>query len=150
MFPRVSQAFRWSLRGHPGKAQKKACKILEKKDRWVQGTWFVLPCNGLRGRSARTVRAYWQHLRSFHGKAHHHCCGCIILHFITDVPHRFVAAHDSSMFRLEGRKMFMRLGLYFIPTTFMFWVSFSSTLRMPQQNNTKMDFPSGLCNQNAR
>ena len=36
-------------------------------------------------------------------------------------------------------------GLLFFPTTFMFWVSFSSSLRMPQQNNTKMNFPSGLC-----
>ena len=35
-----------------------------------------------------------------------------------------------------------------IPTTFMFWVSFSSSLRMPQQNSTKMDFPSGLCHRN--
>ena len=35
-----------------------------------------------------------------------------------------------------------------IPTTFMFYVPFSSSLRMPQQNSTKMDFPSGLCHQN--
>ena len=27
----------------------------------------------------------------------------------------------------------------------MFWVSFSSSLRMPKQNSTKMKFPSGLC-----
>ena len=36
-----------------------------------------------------------------------------------------------------------------VPTTFMFWVSFSSSLRMPQQNSTKMDFPSGLCHRNG-
>ena len=29
----------------------------------------------------------------------------------------------------------------------MFWVSFSSSLRMPKQNSTKMAFPSGLCHQ---
>ena len=37
----------------------------------------------------------------------------------------------------------------FFPTTFMFWVSFSSSLRMPQQNNTKINFPSGLCHRNG-
>ena len=38
---------------------------------------------------------------------------------------------------------------WFFPTTFMFWVSFSSSLRMPQQNSRKMAFPSGLCHRNG-
>ena len=37
----------------------------------------------------------------------------------------------------------------FFPTTFMFWVSFSSSLRMPPQNNRKMAFPSDLCHRNG-
>ena len=37
--------------------------------------------------------------------------------------------------------------LSIFPTTFMFWVSFSSSLRMSKQNSTKMTFPSGLCHQ---
>ena len=42
-----------------------------------------------------------------------------------------------------------RRGCYqrIFPTTFMFWVSFSSSLRMPKQNSTKKAFPSGLCHQ---
>ena len=36
---------------------------------------------------------------------------------------------------------------FFFPTTFMFWVSFSSSLQVARQNNTKMIFPGGSCHQ---
>ena len=36
-------------------------------------------------------------------------------------------------------------GFIGFPTTFMFWVSFSSSLQVSKQNNTKMIFPGGSC-----
>ena len=51
---------------------------------------------------------------------------------------------------VHSRAIFPTFVWIVFPTTFLFWVSFSSSLRMPQQNSTRMDFPSGLCHRNGR